>query len=92
MDHSGDGRTAILLTVRVEHPGPAGGIVQEVIIIDLIPDDASILHMEGQVHPNPGIPAIVREHIHRIDVDLPYGIPPDYIVFKETRAHIGFEA
>lgn len=52
-------RIASSLTTGVKHPGASAGIIQEVIVVDLILDHPSIRHMEGQIDTHPGIPAIV---------------------------------
>lgn len=79
------------LAAGVKHPGFSAGVVQEVILIDLVPDHTAIRHMERQIDTNPGIAAVVFEHVHRINIDPRHGIPPAYIIFKETGTHIGFE-
>lgn len=91
MDRSSNSCAANPLATGVKHPGSSAGVVQEVILIDLVPDHTAIHHMECQIDTNPGIAAVVFEHVHRININSRHGTPPSDIIFKETGTHIGFE-
>ena len=78
------------LGVVVKHPGASAGIVQEIIITDLIRYDTPVLHVECHDYADPCIRAIVFDYLYRININPLHRIPPADIVFKDSGAHVGF--